>query len=117
MISGLATVNDAVAALKKGIYDFITKDFRMNELRKVVSKALETQQLLAENQRLQQALKSAAPAGASWGARRRFPQGHADGGRIAGLKSTVLLSGRAAWVRNWWPRPFTCRAPGGTVPW
>src|SRR6056297_3179890 len=57
MISGMATVDDAVTALKKGIYDFITKDFRMHELRKVVSKALETQQLMAENQRLQQALK------------------------------------------------------------
>ena len=28
MISGAATVDEAVSALKRGIYDFITKDFR-----------------------------------------------------------------------------------------
>jgi DNA-binding NtrC family response regulator len=63
MISGAATVNDAITALKKGIYDFITKDFRMHELRKVVSKALETQEILAENQRLRQALQDRSPTG------------------------------------------------------
>ena len=63
MISGAATVDEAVSALKRGIYDFITKDFRMGELRKVVSKALETQQLLVENQRLRQALKERSASG------------------------------------------------------
>ena len=95
MISGLATVNDAVAALKKGIYDFITKDFRMNELRKVVSKALETQQLLAENQRLQQALKERSASGRIMGRSAAFLKVMQMVERIAGLKSTVLLSGES----------------------
>ena len=34
MISGHATVDEAVSALKRGIYDFITKDFRMQDLRR-----------------------------------------------------------------------------------
>ena len=63
MISGAATVDEAVSALKRGIYDFITKDFRMGDLRKVVSKALETQQLLVENQRLREALRDKGPTG------------------------------------------------------
>ena len=63
MISGHATVDEAVSALKRGIYDFITKDFRMGELRKVVSKALETQKLLVENERLRQALKERSASG------------------------------------------------------
>jgi two-component system, NtrC family, response regulator HydG len=95
MISGHATVNDAVAALKKGIYDFITKDFRMNELRKVVSKALETQQILAENQRLRQALQDRSPTGRLIGRSEALLKVIHLVNQIAPVKSTVLLSGES----------------------
>ncbi|MFZ2088508.1 MAG: sigma-54 dependent transcriptional regulator [Desulfobaccales bacterium] len=95
MISGHATVNDAVAALKKGIYDFITKDFRMNELRKVVSKALETQQILAENQRLRQALQDRSPTGRLIGRSGALLKVISLVNQIAPVKSTVLLSGES----------------------
>ncbi|MFW6113031.1 MAG: sigma-54-dependent transcriptional regulator [Thermodesulfobacteriota bacterium] len=95
MISGLATVNDAVTALKKGIYDFITKDFRMHELRKVVSKALETQQLMAENQRLQQALKERSASGRIMGRSAAFLKVMQMVSRIAPTKTTVLLTGES----------------------
>jgi DNA-binding NtrC family response regulator len=95
MISGHATVNDAVAALKKGIYDFITKDFRMNELRKVVSKALETQQILAENQRLRQALQERSPTGRLIGRSEALLKVINLVNQIAPVKSTVLLSGES----------------------
>jgi DNA-binding NtrC family response regulator len=95
MISGLATVDDAVTALKKGIYDFITKDFRMHELRKVVSKALETQQLMAENQRLQQALKERSASGRIMGRSATFLKVMQMVSRIAPTKTTVLLTGES----------------------
>jgi DNA-binding NtrC family response regulator len=95
MISGHATVNDAVAALKKGIYDFITKDFRMNELRKVVSKALETQQILAENQRLRQALQDRSPTGRLIGRSEALLKVINLVNQIAPVRSTVLLSGES----------------------
>ena len=95
MISGLATVDDAVTALKKGIYDFITKDFRMHELRKVVSKALETQQLMAENQRLQQALKERSASGRIMGRSAAFLKVMQMVSRIAPTKTTVLLTGES----------------------
>ncbi len=95
MISGHATVNDAVAALKKGIYDFITKDFRMNELRKVVSKALETQQILAENQRLRQALQERSPTGRLIGRSEALLKVINLVNQIAPVRSTVLLSGES----------------------
>ncbi len=95
MISGLATVDDAVTALKKGIYDFITKDFRMHELRKVVSKALETQQLMAENQRLQLALKERSASGRIMGRSAAFLKVMQMVSRIAPTKTTVLLTGES----------------------
>jgi two-component system response regulator HydG len=95
MISGAATVNDAVTALKKGIYDFITKDFRMHELRKVVSKALETQEILAENQRLRQALEDRSSTGRLIGRSEALLKVIHLVNQIAPVKSTVLLSGES----------------------
>ncbi|HEY9074200.1 MAG TPA: sigma-54 dependent transcriptional regulator [Desulfobaccales bacterium] len=95
MISGHATVDEAVSALKRGIYDFITKDFRMGELRKVVSKALETQKLLVENERLRQALKERSASGRMMGRAAAFLKIMQTVSQIAPMKSTVLLSGES----------------------
>jgi DNA-binding NtrC family response regulator len=95
MISGMATVNDAVTALKKGIYDFITKDFRMHELRKVVVKALETQEILVENQRLRQALQERSPTGRLIGRSEALFRVINLINQIAPVKSTVLLTGES----------------------
>jgi two-component system response regulator HydG len=95
MISGHATVDEAVSALKRGIYDFITKDFRLQELRKVVSRALETQQLLAENQRLREALQERGPTGRLVGRSPALLKVIHLVNQVAPLKSTVLLSGES----------------------
>ena len=95
MISGHATVDEAVSALKRGIYDFITKDFRMGELRKVVSKALETQKLLVENERLRQALQDRGPTGRIIGRGPALLKVIHMVNQVAPMKSTVLLSGES----------------------
>jgi DNA-binding NtrC family response regulator len=95
MISGHATVDEAVSALKKGIYDFITKDFRMHDLRKVVTKALETQKLLVENQRLREALQDRGPTGRLIGRGPALLKVLHLVNQVAPMKSTVLLSGES----------------------
>ena len=95
MISGHATVDEAISALKRGIYDFITKDFRMQELRKVVSKALETQKLMVENQRLREALQDRGPTGRLIGRGPALLKVIHMVNQIAPMKTTVLLSGES----------------------
>ncbi len=95
MISARATVDEAVSALKLGIYDFITKDFRLQELRKVVNKALETQQLLQENQRLRQALEERLAGGRILGRSPAFLKVIHQVMQIAPVRSTVLLTGES----------------------
>jgi DNA-binding NtrC family response regulator len=95
MISGHATVDEAISALKRGIYDFITKDFRMHELRKVVSKALETQKLLVENQRLREALQDRGPTGRIIGRSAALLKVIQMVNQISPMKSNVLLSGES----------------------
>ena len=54
LITGYATVESAVAAIKEGAYDYVQKPFDTIKLRCVVEKALGYYQLATENQRLRQ---------------------------------------------------------------
>ncbi len=52
ILTGNATVPAAVEAMKLGAYDFITKPFRIEELKTVIDKAYEKRTLLRDNLRL-----------------------------------------------------------------
>ncbi len=64
LMTAYATVETAVAAMKDGAYDFITKPLKRHALVKAVQKALEKQALVAENKSLKAKL---AEMGASGG--------------------------------------------------
>jgi two-component system, NtrC family, response regulator PilR len=57
MITAFATTDSAIAAMKDGAYDYITKPFKVDEIRLVVEKALEKKLLATENQRLRSELR------------------------------------------------------------
>jgi two-component system response regulator PilR (NtrC family) len=57
MITAFATTDSAIAAMKEGAYDYITKPFKVDEIRLVVEKALEKKLLARENQRLRSELR------------------------------------------------------------
>lgn len=54
IMTGYATVEMAVSALKNGAYDFFEKPFENDAICRVVQRALERTKLLRENQKLQQ---------------------------------------------------------------
>jgi two-component system, OmpR family, phosphate regulon sensor histidine kinase PhoR len=54
IITGHGTVDDAVACMKKGAYDFVTKPFRIDHLTLCVKRALEKQQLERRARELQE---------------------------------------------------------------
>ena len=56
LITGNASAETAVEAMKEGAFDYVTKPFNFEKLKLQVSKALEKSQLLAENQYLRQQL-------------------------------------------------------------
>jgi DNA-binding NtrC family response regulator len=57
IITGYASVDTAIEAMKKGAYDYLPKPFRLAEVRALVGKAAERVRLLAENRRLRRELK------------------------------------------------------------
>ncbi|MGB2913185.1 MAG: sigma-54 dependent transcriptional regulator [Pyrinomonadaceae bacterium] len=52
MLTGQATVESAIEAMKLGAYDYLTKPYRIGELSALVTSAAEKQQLKVDNQRL-----------------------------------------------------------------
>ncbi|MCF6290376.1 MAG: sigma-54 dependent transcriptional regulator [Desulfobacterales bacterium] len=57
MITGFATVDSAIKAMKAGAYHYIAKPYKLDEVRRVVREALEKNRLKKENVRLRQHLK------------------------------------------------------------
>ena len=52
MLTGQATVESAIEAMKLGAYDYLTKPYRITELAALVTQAADKQQLKIDNQRL-----------------------------------------------------------------
>ena len=52
VITGYATVDSAVEAMKKGAYDFLPKPFTPEELRMILARALERRRLVLETEAL-----------------------------------------------------------------
>jgi len=57
VITGYATVQSAVEAMKKGAYDFLPKPFAPDEFRLIIKRALEKRKLALENIRLRETLR------------------------------------------------------------
>lgn len=58
MITGYATTETAVAAMKEGAFYYIAKPFQLDEVRKVVSEAMEKIRLRRENRQLREQVES-----------------------------------------------------------
>lgn len=56
LITAYASTNTAIEAMKGGAYDYLTKPFKVDEIRHILQKALEAQSLKNENRSLKQAL-------------------------------------------------------------
>ena len=60
LVTAFASVETAIAAMKRGAFDYITKPFKNDEVLAVVSNAVERRQLIAENTALRQSLHAQA---------------------------------------------------------
>jgi DNA-binding NtrC family response regulator len=58
LITGFATLDSAVNAMKEGAFYYIAKPFRLDEVRKVLKEAMEKVRLKDENRRLRQLIQT-----------------------------------------------------------
>jgi len=95
VITAFASTDSAIAAMKEGAYDYITKPFKVDEIRLVVEKALEKKLLARENRQLRTELRSKAKhrniIGTSESMQRTFDLI----AQVAGTKTNVLIAGES----------------------
>ncbi len=95
IITGHGTIETAVGAIKNGAYDFIEKPFSTTTTLNVVGKALEKQQLLAENNELRRRLEEIQGMDNIIGNSRTMRQALETTRLVATSTATVLLTGES----------------------
>jgi FixJ family two-component response regulator len=95
MITAFANTETAIAAMKEGAYDYITKPFKLDELRLVVEKALEKKLLSSENRRLRTELRSQLGKRNLIGNSAPMERVLELIGRVADTKTNVLIGGES----------------------
>ncbi len=90
MISGHGNVETAVAAIKKGAYDFLEKPFKSDRLLLLVERALEAASLKRENRRLR--TQAGVPTG-FMGRSAPATQLRQMVARVAGASSRIMIAG------------------------
>jgi DNA-binding NtrC family response regulator len=95
LITGNATAETAVEAMKEGAFDYITKPVNFEELRVVVSKAVEKKRLIAENLYLRQQLRGKYKFDNIIGNSRAIQPVFTRMEKILDTESTVLILGES----------------------
>ena len=93
VITGYATIESAVEAMKKGAYDFIPKPFTPDSLRVIVKRALEKRRLSLENVLLRSKLKGRFGPEVIVGQGTSMQKVEELVRQVAPTDSTVLISG------------------------
>ena len=94
MITAFSSSSDAIAAMREGAYDYITKPFDLKEIGQLVINAIEKYRLLRENRALKEELsrhREIGMIGRSEPMRKVFEMIQ----QVAPSKTTVLISGES----------------------
>ncbi len=95
LMTAYASAESAVQAMKRGAYDYLIKPFKVDELKLVIAKALETRQLRRENLLLKQELKGKTPFPGIIGTSSQMVGLYELIAKVAPLTSTVLITGES----------------------
>ena len=95
VVTAFGTTDSAIAAMKEGAYDYLTKPFKVDELRIVIEKALEKKVLSSENQRLRQQIRSHSRNRNIIGHSRAMQEVYDLIAQVAETKTNVLVYGES----------------------
>ena len=95
IITGKGTIGTAVEAMKAGAYDFLTKPVEPERLRTVVAKALEHQNLVATNRRLQETIEQLTRYEEMVGQHEKMQEVYRFVDAVADTTANVLITGES----------------------
>ena len=95
MITGYASVETAVEAMKLGAYDYVTKPFKIDELQLTIQRALDFQCAVRENVYLKKELKDRYKFENIIGTSPKMQQVYNLIAKVADTDSTILIQGES----------------------
>jgi two-component system response regulator HydG len=95
IITGYASIESAVEAMKRGAFDYMTKPFTPEEVRIITRKALESRRLLFENLSLRRELEAKTEFELVVGKSRAIAQVLDVVRRVSPTESTILITGES----------------------
>ncbi|MCD6418462.1 sigma-54-dependent Fis family transcriptional regulator [bacterium] len=95
LITGYATVETALSAMKSGAYDYLTKPVDIRRLRALAQKALERYRISADRRRLLGAIKGETSLGKMVGTSNAMRDVFEKIESVARMDSTVLITGES----------------------
>jgi two-component system response regulator HydG len=95
LMTAFGSVDTAVEAIKRGAYHYLTKPFKLEELRIYLEKALKERRLAAENRALRQAVSERYGLASLVGKSRPMQQLYETVQRVARTDSLVLVTGES----------------------
>ena len=95
MVTGLSQIDTAVRSMKLGAFDYIPKPFDPDELKLIVSRALERRRLLQENLNLKNAASARYRLDNMVGSSPRMQQVYRLVAQCAATNTTVLITGES----------------------
>ena len=116
MMTAFASVDSAIEALKKGAFDYITKPFKVDEIKIAVSKSLEQKKIVRENVQLKQELKVKSDFDSFVGNSPEIVKLKKMAERIAGSDSTVLIQGESGTGKELIARAIHVHSPRSNKP-
>jgi two-component system response regulator AtoC len=95
VMSAYGTIDTAIAAMKQGAYDYVSKPFKADEILLTLRKAEERERLRRENRRLQQSIQERYSFANMIGRSPAMQEIFATIAKVAEYKTTVLITGES----------------------
>jgi two-component system response regulator PilR (NtrC family) len=95
LVTAFATADTAIAAMKQGAYDYLTKPFHLDEIGAVISRALEKRALVAENIALREQVAGRVRLAQLLGKSKSMQKVFELIGKIHSARTSVLITGES----------------------
>jgi len=95
VMTAFGSIETAIEAIKEGAYDFVSKPFKLDEIKIVIKRALERRRLLQENLRFRSELKEKYSFEHIVGSSSQMLEVYKAVARVAPSRSTVLIRGES----------------------
>ena len=95
LVTAFATADTAIAAMKQGAYDYLTKPFKIDELHALIDRAMEKRALVAENAALREQVAGRVRMAQLLGRSRAMQKVFELVGKISSTRTSVLITGES----------------------